>query len=111
VHGTDICIDSGDGYNGQVKQLNRRLEPGRWNIRRRSGPGSEGSRKTRVSEMQLGGLVLFLLVVSVLPARGEDSTVDFSDFWTRPTMLGGPGSPREALANAGIDINAWLTQT
>lgn len=26
-------------------------------------------------------------------------------------MLGGPGTPREALSNAGVDINAWLTQT
>jgi len=26
-------------------------------------------------------------------------------------MLDGPGSPREVLANAGVDINAWLTQT
>ena len=51
-----------------------------------------------------------LATVIILPAHADDNFW-FKDLAERPTLFGGPGSPREALTAAGIDVNAWLTQT
>lgn len=80
---------------------------------------SESANRTRIDRgdlisfgtMKIGLPILVITAALVSPVYADDGAGELPDIWQRPTLLGGPGSAKEALSEAGIDLDAWVTQT
>ena len=51
------------------------------------------------------------VLMATVPALAGDDFDTPSSIWSRPGLLDGAGSPKEALRSRGIDLDAWVTQT
>lgn len=54
-----------------------------------------------------GFLIAGSFGLALAPAQAEERP---GDFWSRPALLDGAGSPKEALRANGINVEAWWTQ-